>query len=51
MKRTAMTGKIDYFIEDKMDLWVFDTMIVSHETMGGCKYITTVVDVFLRSLL
>jgi hypothetical protein len=46
MKRTAMTGKIDYFIEDKMDLWVFDTMIVSHETMGGCKYITTVVDVY-----
>jgi hypothetical protein len=46
MIRTAMTGKIEYYIDDKMDLWVFDTMIVLKETLGGCKYITTTMDVY-----
>ena len=46
MKRTAMTGKIQYFIDDIMDLWVFDTVIVNRKTLGGCNYITTIIDVY-----
>jgi hypothetical protein len=46
MHRSAMTRHISYHIDDKMDLWVFDTMIVSFHTLGGCRYITSVMDVY-----
>ena len=46
MKRTAMTGTIDYHINDIMDMWVFDTMIFTTPTISGCRYITLTIDVF-----
>jgi hypothetical protein len=46
MTRSAMTGSIDYHIEDIMDMWVFDTMIPIIPTISGNKYITLVMDVY-----
>jgi hypothetical protein len=46
MKRSAMTGTIDYHIESIMDMLVFDTLIPIVATISGSKYITLVMDVF-----
>ena len=50
MTRKKMTGTIDNHVKQKMDMWVFDTMHLKVETMGGCKYITVTMDVCTRKL-
>lgn len=50
MARKKLTGKIDYHVKKKMDMWVFDTMELRVATMDGCKYITVTMDVFTRKM-
>jgi hypothetical protein len=51
MSRAAKTGVIKYHVNKFMDMWVFDTMIMMIETIGGCKYITVIMDVHTKHVI
>jgi transposase InsO family protein len=46
MKRSAMTGKIDYHVTGIMQMLVCDTMLFTIPTIGGGRYISLIVDVY-----
>ena len=50
MSRLAMTKTIEYYVNNCMDMWVFDTMIISIPTMSGCWNISLTMDVYATKL-